>query len=76
MISDVEFLKIAKMPNMKILIQGKQAPITTPSPVPSLDTGLLQEKKKKRQRRKPDKWIYYIFRKSTSQQISAMRVEN
>lgn len=34
------------MPNMKILIQGKQAPITTPSPVPSLDTGLLQEKKK------------------------------
>lgn len=46
MISDVEFLKIAKMPNMKILIQGKQAPITTPSPVPSLDTGLLQEKKK------------------------------
>lgn len=47
MISDVEFLKIAKMPNMKILIQGKQAPITTPSPVPSLDTGLLQEKKKK-----------------------------
>ena len=32
MISDVELLKIAKMPNMKILIQGKQAPITTPFP--------------------------------------------
>lgn len=52
MISDVEFLKIAKMPNMKILIQGKQAPITTPSPVPSLDTGFLQEKKKKKAKKK------------------------